>query len=236
MSYVTINRKVIQKLLPIAIGYLALGIACGILAQQSGLTTFQAFAMSVLVFAGSGQFIGLAMIAQGAALISITLTIFIINLRHLLFSSTLMSFLPNTNKSFLAIFAHGITDETFAVNLNAFQNEEAAWTNAEALGLNLTACAIWSLSNALGSYASTYLNPPTELVSYLLIAMFLGIWVNYLSNRSMIITGLISGLLATALSQIVPYKLHVVIATLTISALATYLTQKNCKEENNNEC
>ena len=68
MSSITVNRRVLQKLIPIAIGYLALGIACGILAQQAGLTPLEALGMSVLVFAGSGQFIGIAMMAQGAFL------------------------------------------------------------------------------------------------------------------------------------------------------------------------
>ena len=205
MSSITVNRRVLQKLIPIAIGYLALGIACGILAQQAGLTPLEALGMSVLVFAGSGQFIGIAMMAQGTALVSIGLTIFIVNLRHLLFSSTLMNFFNGRSKNFLIGYAHGITDETFAVNLNAFETEtDPRWTCEEALGLNITSCAVWSLSNALGCYAAAYLNPPTELVSYLLIAMFLGIWVNYLTDRKMIITGLVSGLLAILLSQIVP--------------------------------
>lgn len=117
MSSITVNRRVLQKLIPIAIGYLALGIACGILAQQAGLTPLEALGMSVLVFAGSGQFIGIAMMAQGAALVSIGLTIFIVNLRHLLFSSTLMNFFNGRSKNFLIGYAHGITDETFAVNL-----------------------------------------------------------------------------------------------------------------------
>lgn len=102
MSSITVNRRVLQKLIPIAIGYLALGIACGILAQQAGLTPLEALGMSVLVFAGSGQFIGIAMMAQGAALVSIGLTIFIVNLRHLLFSSTLMNFLTAAAKTFLS--------------------------------------------------------------------------------------------------------------------------------------
>ena len=51
MSSITVNRRVLQKLIPIAIGYLALGIACGILAQQAGLTPLEALGMSVLVFA-----------------------------------------------------------------------------------------------------------------------------------------------------------------------------------------
>lgn len=42
MSSITVNRRVLQKLIPIAIGYLALGIACGILAQQAGLTPLEA--------------------------------------------------------------------------------------------------------------------------------------------------------------------------------------------------
>ena len=45
MSAITINRRVLQKLIPIAIGYLALGIACGILAQQAGLTPLEALGM-----------------------------------------------------------------------------------------------------------------------------------------------------------------------------------------------
>lgn len=151
MSSITVNRRVLQKLIPIAIGYLALGIACGILAQQAGLTPLEALGMSVLVFAGSGQFIGIAMMAQGAALVSIGLTIFIVNLRHLLFSSTLMNFFNGRSKNFLIGYAHGITDETFAVNLNAFETEtDPRWTCEEALGLNITSCAVWSLSNALG--------------------------------------------------------------------------------------
>ena len=129
MSSITVNRRVLQKLIPIAIGYLALGIACGILAQQAGLTPLEALGMSVLVFAGSGQFIGIAMMAQGAALVSIGLTIFIVNLRHLLFSSTLMNFFNGRSKNFLIGYAHGITDETFAVNLNAFETEtDPRWT------------------------------------------------------------------------------------------------------------
>ncbi|WP_177567265.1 AzlC family ABC transporter permease [Phascolarctobacterium sp.] len=228
MPYITINKRVLQKLIPIAIGYIALGIACGILAQQSGLSPLEAFGMSVLVFAGSGQFIGIAMLAQGAALVSIGLTIFIVNLRHLLFSSTLMNFFNGRGKGFLCTYAHGITDETFAVNLNAFEGEtNPPWSCEEALGLNMTSCAVWSLSNGLGCYAAAYLNPPTELVSYLLIAMFLGIWVNYLTDRKMVITGLVSGLLALLLSQIVPYKLHIVLATLAASGAACYITERH---------
>lgn len=222
---IVINRRVLQKLSPIAIGYFALGAACGMLGQKAGLTPLEMFGMSFLVFAGSGQFIGIAMMMQNAALLSLGFTIFIVNLRHVLFSTTLMPYIKKKSPGFLATYAHGITDETFAVNLNAFEKEiDPKWTAEEAIGLNITGCACWSLSSAFGCYAAEFLNINTALVSYLLIAMFLGIWSNYLRERPMIITGIFSGVLALTLSYFVPYKLHIVLATLIASALAAYIS------------
>lgn len=227
LKFLAINKRVLQKVFPIVLGYIALGSACGMLGEKSGFTPLDMFGMSILVYAGSGQFIGIAMMAQGASYLSIALTIFIVNLRHLLFSSSLMAHLKYAKNKFLFIFAHGITDETFAVNLFSFENELAnKWTKEEALAVNMIGSVTWSFSNAFGCFASSFLNIPTALVSYLLIAMFIGIWSNYLNTRPMIITGVFSGILAIILSLYVPYKLHIVLATLIASALACYIHTK----------
>ncbi|TFH48002.1 MAG: branched-chain amino acid ABC transporter permease, partial [Methanothrix sp.] len=42
---------------PICLGYLAIGLAFGVLARQSGLAVYQIALMSTIVFAGSAQFI-----------------------------------------------------------------------------------------------------------------------------------------------------------------------------------
>ncbi|MEG0797388.1 MAG: AzlC family ABC transporter permease [Acidaminococcaceae bacterium] len=228
MCLLTINRRVLEKLSPIAIGYFAIGAACGMLGQKAGLTPGAMFAMSTLVYAGSGQFIALAMMVQSASILAITLTIFIVNLRHVLFSSTLLPYLKNASPRFLALYAHGITDETFAVNLNAFSTEHTPpWTAAEALALNGLGCACWSLSTVFGCLAAEFLSIDTALVSYILIAMFLGIWSNYLHERRMIITGLASGVLALIFAPLVPYKLHIIFATLIASAGACYLAGRH---------
>lgn len=64
-------------------------------------------------------------------------------------------------------------------------------------------------------------------VSYLLIAMFLGIWVNYLTDRKMNHHRAGIRVLAILLSQIVPYKLHIVLATLAASGAACYITERH---------
>jgi len=224
---IKINKRVLQKISPIALGYLVLGLACGMLGQKAAISPMEMLAMSIFAYAGSSQFIGIAMILQSASFFSIGLTILIVNLRYVLFSSTLTPYFARRSLPFLTLFTHGITDETFAVNLNAFETEtDPYWTHEEALSLNFLGCVVWAVSNALGCYASEFISLDIHLVSYILTAMFLGIWVNYLVNRTMILVGLTSGILAVILAQIVPFKLHIVISSIICSGLACYFSMQ----------
>ena len=228
MGYIT--RRVLQKDAPIILGYWVLGMACGMLGEKAGLNPFHMFIMSVLAFAGSSQFIGIAMMLQSASYISIALTILMVNLRYSLFTSTLAPLVARKSGLYTTLFSYGTTDETFALNLSSFQDEEEHWTHEEALGLDLLSMVVWAIANAFGCYASRLVHLDLSLVSYILTAMFLGIWSNYLKNRTMIITGLAAGVLAVLLSQVVPYKLHIVLASLIPSGLAAWLHLKHEKK------
>ena len=228
MGYIT--RRVLQKDAPIILGYWVLGMACGMLGEKAGLNPFHMFIMSVLAFAGSSQFIGIAMMLQSASYISIALTILMVNLRYSLFTSTLAPLVARKSGLYTTLFSYGTTDETFALNLSSFQDEEEHWTHEEALGLDLLSMVVWAIANAFGCYASRLVHLDLSLVSYILTAMFLGIWSNYLKNRTMIITGLAAGVLSVLLSQVVPYKLHIVLASLIPSGLAAWLYLKHEKK------
>ena len=228
MGYIT--RRVLQKDAPIILGYWVLGMACGMLGEKAGLNPFHMFIMSVLAFAGSSQFIGIAMMLQSASYISVARTILMVNLRCSLFTSTLAPLVARKSGLYTTLFSYGTTDETFALNLSSFQDEEEHWTHEEALGLDLLSMVVWAIANAFGCYASRLVHLDLSLVSYILTAMFLGIWSNYLKNRTMIITGLAAGVLAVLLSQVVPYKLHIVLASLIPSGLAAWLYLKHEKK------
>ena len=64
------NKAVVKAVWPIWLGYLPLGFAGGVLSQKVGLTPFEVGLMSLLVFAGSGQFIALAMMGSGSSSVS----------------------------------------------------------------------------------------------------------------------------------------------------------------------
>lgn len=221
MGYIT--RRVLQKDAPIILGYWVLGMACGVLGEKAGLNPFHMFIMSVLAFAGSSQFIGIAMMLQSASYISIALTILMVNLRYALFTSTLAPLVSQRSGLYTVLFSYGTTDETFALNLSSFQDEEEHWTHEEALGLDFLSMGVWAVSNAFGCYASKLIQLDLSLVSYILTAMFLGIWSNYLKNRTMVLTGLTAGILAVLLAQVVPFKLHIVLASLLPSGFAAWL-------------
>ena len=74
---------------PICLGYVPIGMAFGVLAQKAGLTPLQIGLMSIMVFAGSAQFIAVSMLTGGASVPAIITTTFVVNLRHVLMSSAL---------------------------------------------------------------------------------------------------------------------------------------------------
>ena len=81
-----------RDMLPLLVGAMPFGIIYGTLAASAGLSALQAIGMSLLVFAGSAQFIALSLLSGGAGMAVVLLTTLVVNLRHALYSATLQPF------------------------------------------------------------------------------------------------------------------------------------------------
>ena len=207
--------------MPIYIGYLFLGLACGILGQQASIAPLEAFIMSILAYSGSGQFICIAMLMDNASLFSILVTNFMVSLRYMFFSTAMYPHIQKCSLAYSILFAQNITDETFAVNIDSFTKDKD-WDVRQGLALGFSPCLVWASANFIGCAAAAWLNPPTELVSYILIAMFLGIWSGYIHDTALFLTGILGGIASVILSFFVPFKLHIVLATLIVSVAACW--------------
>lgn len=84
----------VGRAMPIVLGYVPIGLAFGVLAHEAGLTTGAVLGMSIIVFAGSSQFMAAAMLGAGAAFLPITIATFFINFRHFLMSAALSPVAP----------------------------------------------------------------------------------------------------------------------------------------------
>ena len=202
----------VRRATPIVLGYVPIGFAYGVLAGKSGLSDANTLLMSLIVFAGSSQFIAVGLFASGTGPAAVILTTFVVNLRHMLMAASLAPFLSGWKKRHLAWFSFELTDETFA--LHTAKANQLAECRLEALSLNMTAQASWVAGTILGIVASGLIGDVKPLgLDYALAAMFIGLLVGQCENRARVITAMLSGVIATLLYMAGWHQFHIIVAT-----------------------
>ncbi len=212
---------------PICLGYIPIGVAFGVLAGKAGLTPLEIGLMSLIVFAGSAQFIAVSMLASGSGAAAIIATTFIVNLRHLLMSSALAVFLKLETRRKLSLFAYGVTDESFAINYSRFK--QGGWSLNQALVLNHSANMVWFLSTVAGGFGGAWIPDGAFGIDYALIAMFICLLVFQLKGCIYIITALMAGGLAVLFALILPGNLHVIIGSVLAATLCVFIKPEKTK-------
>ena len=100
--------------LPVMTGYLFLGIGFGIILRQNGYGVLWAIAMSLFIYAGSMQYVGIGLLTGGASLAAAALTTLMVNARHLFYGISMIDAYKGTGKRKpYLIFA--LTDETYSL-------------------------------------------------------------------------------------------------------------------------
>ena len=209
---------------PICLGYFPIGLAFGVLAQQAGLPWWAVAMMSLLVFAGSSQFICVAMLAAGAAPSAIIATTFVVNLRHTLMSSALAVYLYGISRRFLACFAYGVTDESFAVNMTRFR--EGGWDRWRALIANQLANAAWFIATVSGCLIGQFVPQGAFGIDYALTGMFICLLVFQFQGRIYIVTGLISAAISVAWYLLIPGDSYIVGASVCAATCGYFLLRR----------
>ena len=79
-------RQALLKTIPVMAGYIVLGIGFGILMRNAGYGVVWAASMSLLMYAGSMQYVGVGLLAGGASILTTAITTIMVNARHLFYS------------------------------------------------------------------------------------------------------------------------------------------------------
>lgn len=218
-----ILRQGVSAAWPICLGYFPIGLALGVLAQQAGLPWWAVAMMSVMVFAGSAQFICVAMLSAKATIPAIILTTFVVNLRHVLMSSALAVYLQGVSRRFLAVYSYGVTDESFAVNLTRFR--EGNWGRWQALVANHVANSTWIAATISGSLVGQFVPQGALGIDYALTGMFICLLVFQLQGRIYILTGLLAAVISVAWYLLIPGDSYIVGSSMS-AATAGYLLKQ----------
>lgn len=209
---------------PICLGYLPIGMAFGVLAQKAGLTPFQIGLMSIIVFAGSSQFIAISMLASGASAVAIVITTFVVNLRHVLMSSALAVYLRGAHRGLLSLYAYGVTDESFAVNLPRFNDH--AWSLPRALVVNHAANLTWFVSTVTGAIGGRFIPEGALGIDYALNAMFICLLIYQIRKSIHLLTAVMAGVSAVGLALLIPGNIHIVLASIGAATAGVILQRK----------
>lgn len=186
----------IRLFLPIGAGYLPLGFACGIVCAEAGMSVIQIFIMSLLVYAGAGQYIAGGMIAAGATPLSIIITTFIVNSRHILYTSVLYPYISKWSFFKQSLFATQITDEVFAMH-SSYMNKNNANT-VTAFTLNIFSHSSWIISNTIGGISASLIPDSSKFgLDFTLYALFIALILPRLVNAAQGVALITGGIIAT---------------------------------------
>jgi len=184
--------------LPIFLGYVPAGMAFGILARTIGFTVVQAVTCSATALAGAGQFIALDVLRQGGTVVAVLAATTVVNLRYLLFGSTISPYLRLYGLPSQAALAFTLTDETFAVNI-ADQREGHATAGSMA-GVGAVAWTGWVLGTLVGAAGAGFIGDPSRWgVAFAMPAMFTALFVALAEDRRHVLIGLVAAVMMVLL-------------------------------------
>jgi 4-azaleucine resistance transporter AzlC len=196
------------------------GTVFGGLAVQAGLTPLEVGLMSVLVFAGAAQFVAVPMIASGACPWIVVLTTYVVNMRHYLMAATLAPAFRGFRRWAVALVAHVVNDESFAIAVTR-SNPPDAWIY---VGSAVAVCASFLGGIGLGTAVGGVVDEPRRYgLDFAFPAVFLAIVAAQLRRWSDWLVAGASAVLATAIAVWLPGNWHIVIAGLAVSGAGALL-------------
>jgi len=208
---------------PLAPGVVAFGLLYGVMARQVGFSPWDAWAMSIIVHAGSAQFTALGM-WEAAGAIPIILTTLVVNLRHLLMGASMAPHLRGLSPLWRALLALWMSDESYALTIAEY--ERGRGSHWYFLGANVGIYLAWPTSGLVGALFGAAIPDPGRYGLDLVFPLaFLGLLTAFLKDRIGVTVALAAGGMALAGTFLLPGRWYIIVASLLGSGLGLVLEE-----------
>lgn len=199
----------VRRAIPVIISAAPFALLFGALAVDNGLSVFEAGLMSATVYAGSSQMVGIELFSNNAPSWVIAFSIFVVNLRHLLYSATtgrhLAAFSPI--QRYLAFFF--LIDPQFAETEKEVESKGSfgfSWY----MGMGLTFYFVWLVLTIIGAIFGKLLPEPKPWgIDFLLTIYFLGLVMSFRKRPFWLPVVIVSGVASVIAYKIVGSPWHV---------------------------
>ena len=175
-KYIKALKAAFPETIPILTGFLFLGFTYGVYMNVSGFPFIYPMIMSMVIFAGSVEFVTVSMLLSGFDPLQCFLMALMINARHIFYGlSMLDKFRGTGKKKFYLIY--GMCDETFAINSTA---KIPAGIDRGWFYFWVTLCnqLYWVTGATLGGLIGAHLPFNTDGLDFVLTALFLVIFLD----------------------------------------------------------
>lgn len=174
-------RFVVKTTSPVFFGYLAIGIAFGLLLENSGFPVLLAPLMGIIVYAGAAQFMLVGFLAGDAGIFEILLLIFLLNSRHIVYGLSFISKYANTG-GFKPYLIYSLTDETYGLLTSAPMPEK--YDNRLTYFLiSLFNQSYWVAGSTIGAVGGSLITLNLKGLDFALTALFIVLLMEQLRNN-----------------------------------------------------
>jgi len=217
--------------LPIALGYIPIAIAFGALAAEAQISWYEGTLMSIIVYAGASQFVGVSMLLVGAGSMQIITTTLFLNMRHLIMSLAVNDRMRDFPQSWKNLLSFGITDETFALLTLGTAGEDtgADLTPLYMAGLTGTAYLSWVIGTAVGGLGANLI--PVNITTAMTVGLY-GLFIGLLvpparKSISYTVIALVSMALNSLLGLFLDFGWAIVLAMIMAAGLGIFLIRED---------
>lgn len=226
----TLLRAAFLDTVPVMTGYVFLGFGFGILMHQCGFGVLWSCAMSLLIYAGSMQYVAVSLLTSGAGLLVTAMTTFVVNARHLFYGISMVDTYKGTGRK-KPYLIFGLTDETYSL-VSRDTLPEGVSKTGYCFWVTLFDHNYWVLGTLLGALAGKILPVNLEGIEFALTALFVTIFVEqWLSTKKH--APAIIGVAATALCLMLFGRDVFLIPSMVIIAGSLTMMRKTGKEDPN---
>ena len=186
--------------IPVLAGYLFIGAAFGVMFADQGYNVLWAVLMSVVVYAGSGQYLATNFFVPGMSILQAVFLTVMVNIRHVFYGLSLVDrYNRFGRKRWYLIF--GMTDETYSLVCTTGVPKDVD-EEKFLLSITLLNQIYWIIGTVIGSLAFTIISFDSTGIEFamtaLFIVMFMELWYRR-SNRPAELIGMFSAVLCLAL-------------------------------------
>ena len=179
-----------------AIGLIPLGLAFGLLMVQSGFSWWWTPIFSIVIYAGSMEFLAISMVTGGATAVASLVTGFMVNFRHIFYGLTFPRHRIHSRLG-RAYSTYALTDETYAI-VSSLPTDDRP-TGARILTIQIFCQALWVGSGIVGALPGQVIPSTVQGMEFALVALFVVLAMDSFRNNqdfSLPLSAVVVGILA----------------------------------------